>query len=152
MGRQEISPDGGCAADDRTRSGALLQRDGLLCARQRHLWHPAVLDAVPGRIPLLRAALDHAAVHGRESRAEDARSCEVALDIIASCPPLKRNRRPGSKASSPPPPPSVTSRATGGCWRTTATTFTIWRKGRLSRRCVTSSGMDACRPGANWAI
>ena len=55
-------------AADRAGARPLLHRDGLLRAHQPDLRHAAVPDAVPGRLPLHRPALDPAAVHGRGRR------------------------------------------------------------------------------------
>ena len=46
--------------------GIYFTAHAVLRARQRHLRHRAVPDAVPDRLPLHRPAVAHAAVHGRD--------------------------------------------------------------------------------------
>ena len=52
LDRQEVPPVDDLAAAARTRAGPVLHRHGVLRAGQRHLRHPAVPRALPGRLPL----------------------------------------------------------------------------------------------------
>ncbi len=68
MGWEEIPPELRRAADHRAGARSLLHGHRLLRARQRHLRHRAVPRALPDRVPLHRAAVDHPAVRGRRRR------------------------------------------------------------------------------------
>ena len=100
VGRQELPPVGGGAAAGGAGARPLLHLDGLLRAGQRHLRHDPVPGAVPGRLPLHRAALDRPAVRRRGGRPREPQ-CQSRESRSSASPPTPSFRTSIASSTSP---------------------------------------------------